>query len=71
MAINPITLTEGDLYDIDETVHDVTKEVLQEVMTKQQTVMGALRAQLQELQVRPPQEETLSTYVAVGTSAAK
>lgn len=54
LAINPITLTEGDLYDISETVHDVTKEEFQEVIMEWQTVLGALRVQLQELQLRPP-----------------
>jgi len=34
MSIDPITLTEGDLFDISKTVHDVTKDALQEVMTK-------------------------------------
>lgn len=68
LAIDLITLTKGDLYDISETVHDVTNEVLQEFMTEHQNVLGALRAQLQELQVQAPQEGTLSTHVIVGTS---
>jgi len=42
----PITLTEGDLYDIGDTVCKVTREALQEAMTEQQNVLGALRAQL-------------------------
>jgi len=46
-------LTEGDLYDIGRIVRDVTKEALQEVMMEQQIVLGALRAQQQELQVQP------------------
>lgn len=46
LAIHPITLMEGDLYDTSEMVLDVTKEALQEVMMEQQTVLGALRAQL-------------------------
>ena len=45
----PITLTEGDLYDIGDTVREVTREAHQEEMTEQQNVLGALRAQLQEL----------------------
>lgn len=45
----PITLTEGDLYDNDDTVREVTREVLQEVMMEQQSVLGALRVKLQEL----------------------
>jgi len=31
-SIDSITLTEGDLHDIDETVLDVTSEVLQDFM---------------------------------------
>ena len=46
LAIDPITLTKGDLYDIGDTVHEVTKEALQEAMSQQQIVLGALRAQL-------------------------
>ena len=44
MVIEPITLIERDLYDIGDTVHEVTKEELQEAMSKQQIVLGALRA---------------------------
>ena len=33
LTIDPITLTEGDLYDIDDTVREVTKEALQEAMS--------------------------------------
>lgn len=70
MDIEPITLTEGDLYDIGDTVCEVTREVLEEAMTKQQNVFGALRVQLQELQVWPQQEGTIATYDAASTSAA-
>jgi len=31
LSINPITLTKGDLYDIDETMHNATFEVLEEL----------------------------------------
>jgi len=41
-----ITLTEGDLYDIGDIVREVTREVLQEAMTEQQIVLGALKVQL-------------------------
>lgn len=34
-------------------------------------MLGARRAQLQELQVWAPQEGTLATYIAVGTSTAE
>ena len=44
LAIDPITLTEGDLHEIGETVCDVIGEVLQEFMQEHQTVLGALRA---------------------------
>jgi len=39
-----ITLTEGALYDISDIVHEVTREALQEAMTKQHNMLGALRA---------------------------
>ena len=71
LAIDAITLTEGNLYDIDDMVREITKEALQEVMTEQQTMLGTLRAQLQELKVRPPQEGILSTHVAAGTSTVE
>lgn len=31
-SVDPIMLTEGDLFDIDKTIHDVTKDALQEMM---------------------------------------
>ena len=71
LAIDPLTLTKGDLHDIGETVRDVTSEGLQEFMKEHQTVLEAIRAQLQELQVWPLQEGTLSTHVAAGTLAAE
>jgi len=46
LAIDLITLIEGDLYDIGDMVREVTKEALQEAMSEQQTVLGALRVQL-------------------------
>lgn len=54
LATDPITLTKGDLHDIGEMVRDITSEVLQEFMQEHQAMLGALRAQLQELQVSPP-----------------
>lgn len=62
---------ECDLHDIGETAHDVTSEVLQGFIMEQQTLLGAIRAQPQELQVQPLQEGTLSTQVAVGTSVVE
>jgi len=44
LDIEPITLTKDDLYDIGDTICEVTREALQEAMTKQQNVLGALRA---------------------------
>jgi len=38
LAINLITLTKGNLYDISDMVHEVTKEVLQEAISEQQIV---------------------------------
>jgi hypothetical protein len=71
LSIDPITLTEGDLHDIGETVRDVTNEALQDFMQENQIVLGALRAQLQELQVRPPQVGTLSPTSQSGSTAAE
>lgn len=67
----PITVTEGDLCNIGDTVHKVTKEVLQEAMTEQQIVLGALTMKLQELQVQPPQHGMVATYMAMGTSTTE
>jgi len=44
LAIDPITLTKGDLYDIYDMVCEVTKEALEEAKSEQQIVLGALRA---------------------------
>lgn len=64
-------LIEGDLFDISETIRNVTKDVLQEVMMEQNTVLGELRVQLQDLQVKPPQIGTMAPYVAAGTLEEK
>lgn len=45
--------------------------MLQEVMMGQETMFGALRTQLQELQVQPPQEGRVAAYGATGTSATE
>ena len=71
MAIDLTILTEGDLHDIGETVRNVTSEALQEFMMGNQTILGALRAKLQELQVWSPQEGTLSTHILASTSTSK
>ena len=54
LSIDPITLTEVDLHDIGKMVHDAANEALQDFIQENQIVLGALRAQLQELQERPP-----------------
>ena len=64
----PITLTEGDQCDIGDTVFEVTREVLQEAMREQEIVLGVLTMQLQELQVRPPQQGMVAAYGDMGTS---
>jgi len=71
LAIDLITLTEGDLHGINETVHDITNEALQDFMQMHQTMLGALRMQLKELQVQPPQVGTLSTHLTLGSSIAE
>jgi len=48
-SIDPVMLTEGDLFYIGETVHDVFKVTLQEVMVEQNTMLGVLRTQLHGL----------------------
>jgi len=67
LSIDPITLTEGDLHDISKMLHDVTNEALQDLIQENQIVLGALRAQLQDLQVCSPQVGTLSTNLTVGS----
>ena len=47
-SIDMITLIEGDLHDIDKTVHDATNKALQDFMQENKIVLGALKAQLQE-----------------------
>lgn len=49
LSIDSITLTKGDLHDIDEMVCDVTNDFLQDFMQENQTVFGVFRVQLQEL----------------------
>lgn len=42
-SIDPITLTKGDIFHISKKIHDVTKDMLQEVIMEQNTVLGVLR----------------------------
>lgn len=71
LSIDPIILTEGDLHDISETMCDVTTEALQNFTEENQIVLGALEAQIQELQVHTPRDGTLSTSLVVGTVVAE
>jgi len=43
-SFDPITLTEGDLHDIEEMVHDVTTEALQQFMEENYKALGVLEA---------------------------
>jgi len=42
LSIDLITLTEGDLHDIGETVHEIMTEALQDLAEENQIVLGAL-----------------------------
>lgn len=53
-SIDPITLTEDDLHDISKKVLGVTSKALQNFTQENQIMLGALKVQLQELQVRTP-----------------
>lgn len=53
MEGDPIILTEGDLYEIGDIVHEAIREVLQQVM-KQHNVLGALKMQIQDLKEQTP-----------------
>jgi len=58
LAIDPITLTEGDLHDIGEMVCDVTSEALQYFMQENQTMLGSvaehmLRAWIKNMTMLP------------------
>lgn len=70
-SFNPITLTEEDLHDIGETVCNVTTEALQQLMEENQMALGALRAQIQELQVCTPHASTPLTSLTVGMAETK
>lgn len=48
-SLDPITLTEGDLYDIGDTIMDVTAKALKQFERQQQDVLGAIQTGLQEL----------------------
>lgn len=47
--LDPITLMEGDLYDIDDIVRDVTMKSLQQFEKQKQVLVGAIQTGLQEL----------------------
>lgn len=69
-SLDPITLTEGDLYDIGDTVRDVTIEALQQFEEQQKIILGVIQIGLQELQTHALQAVTTSTNLASGTSKA-
>ena len=66
-----ITLTEVDLHNIWETVHELTAEALQQLAKENQIMLGGLQAHIQELQVHTPQVGTVSTNLAVSTLAVE
>ena len=55
------TLTEGDLTDMENTIRDATRVVVNEVMSEQQIVLGELHTQLHELGSRIAQVGTSAT----------
>lgn len=69
-SLDPITLTEGDLHDIDDKVRDVTTDALQQFEQQQQIILGAIHTSLQELQTCISQTGTMSTSLAISTSEA-
>lgn len=40
--LDPITLTKGDLYDMGNTIRDVTTEAVQQFEKQQQIILGAI-----------------------------
>lgn len=48
--LDPITLREGDLHDIGDTVWDITTEALQQFEQQQQIILGAIQTGFQEMQ---------------------
>ena len=65
--LDPITLTEGDLYNIGDTVKDVTAKALEQFGKKQKIILGAIQIGLQELQTLASQVGMVSTNLAIGT----
>lgn len=47
--MDPMTLTEGDLNDIGDTLRDATMELLQYFEQQQQEALGAIQVNLLEL----------------------
>ena len=50
-SLDLITLTEGDLNDIGDTVWDATAEMLQQFEQQQQQALGAIQMGLRKLQI--------------------
>jgi len=57
-SLNPITLIEGDLNDIGDTVRDATTKLLQRFKQQQKKALGAIRMGLRELQIQESQVQT-------------
>lgn len=70
MSLDLITLIEGDLSDIGDTMQDVTAEVLQQFEQQQHQALGAIQMGLHELQIRASQTGAASTSLALSTSEA-
>lgn len=45
-SLDPITLTEGDLHDIDDIVRDVNTKNLKQFDQRQQIILGAMQTRL-------------------------
>ena len=45
-SLDPITLMEGDLYDIDDIVRDVAVEALQQFEKQQKVLLGDIQTRL-------------------------
>lgn len=67
-SLDPITLIEGNLHDISDTLRDVTVEAIQKFQQQQQIILGAIQIGLQELQTHTSQASTVSTTLAINTS---
>lgn len=51
MSLDPITLMEGDLNDISDTVRDSIAELLEQFKQQQQQALGVIQTDLREIQI--------------------